>query len=38
MAENDLPDETNVADAFIIYTAEQEVAVSIGSTTYVDFD
>lgn len=43
MADYDLPTEKNVADAFIIYTAEQGVdeegvAVSIGTTTQVDFD
>ncbi len=38
MAVSDLPNETNGPDAFIIYTADQGVAVSIGTTTSVDFD
>jgi hypothetical protein len=38
MADNDLADENNIADAFIIYAAQQDIAVAIGTTTTVDFN
>ncbi|HEY5716699.1 MAG TPA: DUF4382 domain-containing protein [Psychromonas sp.] len=37
MANNDDPDATNVPDEFIIYTAQQNISVTVGETTAVDF-